>query len=192
MTVVRSNFEYRKNNFYETPTWCVDTLLAYWKPDVKRIWEPAAGGHKIVNALKSHGYEVVSSDIAEYGVKHDLILDFLNKDQTNPFGVDTIITNPPYGPSNAQAVKFARNALMTDGIKRVAMLLTAKFDFGSTRTDLFQNNPAFVGKIALLDRISWADNGKTGTEDHAWYLWDKSNTDRPRIWYGGENRYLEA
>lgn len=53
----------------------------------------------------------------------------------------------------------------------VALLLTAKFDFGKTRRHLFADNPRFMAKIALLDRISWAANGKTGTEDHAWYVW---------------------
>lgn len=53
----------------------------------------------------------------------------------------------------------------------VALLLTAKFDFGKTRADLFRDNPRFVAKIALVDRIQWFPGDKSGIEDHAWYVW---------------------
>ena len=81
-----------------------------------------------------------------------------------------IFTNPPYGHTNFKATQFARKALeRCDGL--VAILCTAKFDFGSTRTDLFRDNPRFIAKVALLDRMSVVGNGKGGTEDHAWYIW---------------------
>lgn len=194
MTVVASQYALKKNHFYETEPWCVDTLLRFFPLDKKDvIWEPAAGGHKIVHALNNAGFQdVFSSDITdEYGYEHDMILDFLNKpDDFNPFEADVILTNPPYGQGNKLAVKFCRKALATKGVKKVAMLLTSKFDFGSTRTDLFRDNPAFIGKLNLIDRVSWAGNGKTGTDDNCWLMWDKDNPEpfKPRLFYGGKNR----
>jgi hypothetical protein len=89
---------------------------------------------------------------------------------------DCIITNPPYGKSNRQAVRFAELALYRcKGF--VALLLTAKFDSGSTRRHLFADNPRFAAKIVLVDRISWTLDGETGTEDHAWFAW----TEKPRL-----------
>jgi hypothetical protein len=162
-------------------------------PEHARIWEPCAGGHKIVNALRDNGYKnVFSSDITdEYGVEHDEILDFLTKhDDYNPFVANVIITNPPYGQGNKLAVQSVRKALATKGVDYVAMLLTSKFDFGSTRVDLFRDNPSFFGKLNLIDRISWAGNGKTGTDDNAWLIWNKhkSSLDKPQLFYGGKNR----
>lgn len=194
MTVVASKYALKKNHFYETEPWCVDTLLRFFpleENDV--IWEPAAGGHKIVDTLKDRGFpNVFSSDITdEYGREHDLILDFLDKpDDYNPFNANVIITNPPYGQGNKLAVRFVRKALATKGVERVAMLLTSKFDFGSTRTDLFRDNGAFFGKLNLIDRVSWAGNGKTGTDDNCWLMWDQSKpTDEPQqLFYGGKNR----
>jgi len=143
----------------------------------------------MVKVFQKNQIPVYSSDIETYNYEHDEILDFLNKpDDYNPFNADVIFTNPPYGQGNKLAVQFVRKSLNTRGIRKVAMLLTPKFDFGSTRTDLFRDNPAFVGKLHLLDRISWAENGKTGTDDSAWYFWDKDNTDHPRCFYGGKNR----
>lgn len=194
MTVVASKYALKKNHFYETEPWCVDTLLRFMPVSKEdRIWEPAAGGHKIVDTLKENGFpHVFSSDITEeYGRRHDLILDFLQKpDDFNPFNANVIITNPPYGAGNRLATAFVRKALATKGVERVAMLLTSKFDFGSTRTDLFRDNGAFYGKLNLIDRISWAGNGKTGTDDSAFYFWDKSKpaNQPPQIFYGGKNR----
>ncbi len=195
MTVVASKYALRANNFYETEPWCVDTLLRFISlgPSNTVIWEPAAGGHKIVDAIIANGYpNVYSSDITDdYGRKHDMILDFLKKpDDYNPFDASVIITNPPYGQGNKLAVAFCRKALATKGVELVAMLLTSKFDFGSTRVDLFRDNNSFYGKLNLIDRISWAGNGKTGTDDNAWLIWDKMKdpNEPPQLFYGGKNR----
>ena len=87
---------------------------------------------------------------------------------------DAIITNPPYGKGNRDAVKFAELALeRCPGL--VALLLTAKFDFGKTRRHLFRDNPRFCAKIALVDRIQWFPGDSSGTEDHAWYVWQSAS-----------------
>lgn len=175
MTVVASNFERKKNELYETEPWATEALLHHLGlPGNAKIWEPAAGNHKIANVLRSHGYEVITSDIETYEKRHDAVMDFLAPrfDYKNP-NCDAIITNPPYGKGNRQAVEFARLALeRCDGW--VALLLTAKFDFGKTRKFLFRDNPRYFAKIALLDRISWAGNGETGTEDSCWMVWGPS------------------
>jgi len=177
MTVTSSNFELRENDLYETEPWAVDAVirslvqLHLWQ-EGSVIWEPSAGNHAMVRSFKGAGAgTVITSDICEYTRPHTALFDFLS--DTQPSFVPAsynIITNPPYGRQNRLAVKYARRALhLCSGF--VALLLTAKFDFGNTRTDLFANNPRFRAKVTLLDRISWAGNGETGTEDHAWYIW---------------------
>ena len=172
MTVVASNFERQANELYETEAWATEALLRVL-PNIQgwTIWEPAAGNHKIADVLAQHGAHVSTSDIVTYDRTHTFIHDCVN---TPDFGfgpkTDALITNPPYGKGNREAVKFAKNALeLCDGW--VALLLTAKFDFGKTRRDLFADNPRFYGKVALLDRIQWFEGATTGTEDHAWYIW---------------------
>lgn len=171
MTVTASNYERRAHDLYETEAWATRALLRNMPFAGMRVWEPAAGNHAIADVLREAGADVITSDIATYDRRHDATIDFLadRLSYKNP-PCDAIITNPPYGRGNHEAVKFARLSL-----KRcsgwVALLLTAKFDFGKTRVDIFGGNPRFCFKIALLDRISWAGNGQTGTEDHAWYVW---------------------
>ena len=138
------------------------------------IWEPAAGNHLMADVLNDMGATVRTSDIATYDRQHNEIIDFLNFDApASLWCPDAIITNPPYGKGNRQAVRFCELALeRCNGL--VAMLLTAKFDFGKTRRHLFRDNPRFCAKIALVDRIQWFPGDTSGTEDHAWYVWSSA------------------
>jgi hypothetical protein len=186
MTVVASNFERQKNELYETEAWATRALLRHFPVTGLSIWEPAAGNHKIADVLREAGARrVFTSDIETYEREHDALFDFLGFKTHNEPGINAIITNPPYGKGNRDAVMFAKNALdRCEGL--VALLLTAKFDFGKTRKSLFQDNPRFWAKIALLDRIQWFEGATTGTEDHAWYVWGPKGADygTPRLLYG--------
>ncbi len=193
MTVTASNFERKVNDLYETEPWATRALLRHFPVTGLTVWEPAAGNHKIASVLRAEGAaDVITSDIATYDRQHDAIIDFLKIGCVSK-PAHAIITNPPYGKANRDAVKFAKNALdRCNGM--VALLLTAKFDFGKTRKFLFQDNPRFMAKIALLDRISWAGNGETGTEDHAWYVWGPKDRQgaAPVMLYGENFRGSEA
>ena len=186
MTVTASNYARKENDLYQTEPWATEALLRHFPVAGLTVWEPAAGNHMMADVLKSAAGEVWTSDIVEYGRVHDFQgLDFFAKNLPLPSGCDAIITNPPYGKGNRDAVRFAELALeRCDGM--VALLLTAKFDFGKTRRHLFQDNRRFLAKIALLDRISWAGNGETGTEDHAWYVWGPGEYTHARMLWGGK------
>jgi hypothetical protein len=188
MTVVASNFERKQFDLYETERWATEALLRQFPVHGMLVWEPAAGNHKIADVLREHGARVSTTDIATYDRQHDGEFDFFNPEtlfapSTCDFP-DAIITNPPYGKGNRDAVKFAELALeRCSGM--VALLLTAKFDFGKTRRHLFADNPRFMAKIALLDRIQWFPGETSGTEDHAWYVWGRTflSPYRPRMFW---------
>ena len=175
MTVTASKYARIENDLYQTEPWATEALIRHFPVAGMKIWEPAAGNHLISDVLKEAGAAVHTSDIATYSRPHDQWFDFLGGLPVK-FGGDGIVTNPPYGKQNRTAVKFAEVALAAcDGF--VALLLTAKFDSGSTRAHLFRDNPRFAGKIVLTDRISFLLNDESGTEDHAWYVW----TEKPRL-----------
>lgn len=162
MTVVASNYERRPADLYETEPWATRAYTRFFPVQGLTIWEPAAGNHLISDTLFEAGAaRVVTSDIIKYDEPHDFMFNFLDSKRAVQCGVDGIVTNPPYGKQNKDAVKFARLAL-TRCSGRIALLLTAKFDFGNTRNDLFRDNPRFAAKIALTDRLSWTLDGQTG------------------------------
>lgn len=186
MTVTASNYARAANDLYQTEPWATEVLLRHFPVAGLDVWEPAAGNHLMADVLRENGASVVTSDIVEYDRPQGFLWDFLNGHPINiPDDSDAIITNPPYGKGNRDAVRFAELALeRCDGM--VALLLTAKFDFGKTRRHLFQDNHRFMAKIALLDRISWAGNGETGTEDHAWYVWGPGTYAQAHMLWGGK------
>jgi len=188
VTVVASRYARAANDLYQTEPWATRALVRHFPVQGLTLWEPAAGNHLIADTLLECGASrVVTSDIAVYDRSHDLIFDFLNDPRPISCQVDGIITNPPYGKQNRDAVRFARLALERCS-GWVMLLLTAKFDFGNTRFDLFRDNSRFAAKLALTDRLSWTLDGETGTEDHAIYVWRP--TDHPVVppvlLYGGK------
>jgi len=192
MTVVASNYARKENDLYQTEPWATEALLRNFPVLDKLVWEPCAGNHLMADVLAEAGAIVYSSDIKTYDRKHAWEADFFAGPTT--IACDFIITNPPYGKGNREAVKFARIALKRcSGL--VALLLTAKFDFGKTRADLFGNNPRFLAKIALVDRIQWFPGETSGTEDHAWYVWGPSpgqGVGRARLIYEGRSDLTKA
>lgn len=188
MTVVASGYAEQPNHLYETDYWATQALINRFPVVGMIVWEPAAGNHKLADMLRVNGATVITSDIATYNRQHDFCpVDFLAGHVSPPLiYFDAIITNPPFGPRGKLAADFCRRALeLCPGT--VAMLCTAKFDAGSTRTDLFRDNPRFCAKITLLDRIRWFDgpDSEDGTEDHAWYVWNTADSgfNNPRIYY---------
>jgi len=158
MTVVASNYARKENDLYQTEPWATRALLRHLSVMGKTIWEPAAGNHLLADVLREAGARVRTSDIATYDRQHDAIFDFLIDRPHSEPSVNAIITNPPYGKGTRDAAQFARLSL--ERCKGwVALLLTAKLDFGKTRVDLFSRNPRFIAKIALLDRIQWFPGG---------------------------------
>lgn len=194
MTVVASNFERKANDLYQTEGWATQAFLRHFPIRPGDLWwEPAAGNHMIADVLAQHSARVLTSDIETYDRQHDFIFDF-NKPVLKPtraLGAANLCTNPPYGKQNRDAVTFAEYAL-TRCKGTVALLLTAKFDFGKNRQHLFRRNPRFAAKIVLYDRIRWFPGTETdGTEDHAWYVWRPDSVDNrtgtARLIYEGKD-----
>lgn len=173
MTVVASNYTRQGNDLYQTEPWATECLLRHFPVLGKSVWETAAGNHLMADVLTENGAVVRTADIKRYDVDHDITINFFSQEAAVFFRenqCDCMITNPPYGAGNRDAVLWASVSLARcSGL--VALLLTAKFDFGKTRQHLFRKNARFLAKIALLDRIQWFPGATTGTEDHAWYVW---------------------
>ena len=172
MTVVASNYARKENDLYQTEPWATEALLRHFPVKDMDVWEPAAGNHLMADVLRENGAQRVwTSDIETYDREHDQIFDFLGG-PVGPHYFDAIITNPPYGKGNRDAVKFAELALLRGYEGMVALLLPAKF--GKTRLHLFGSNPRFLAQIVLMDG-----------DDLAWYVWGTSGDEEaaPTIIY---------
>jgi len=166
--------ERAKLDYYGTNPESTRALLAVEKFD-DFIWEPAAGHHLISNILEEAGYEVMTTDIADYGFGDD-ISDFLAIEGEN-FHEGDIITNPPYGLSTEFAIKALQ--VITPGHK-VAMFLRLLFLEGTKRYEtLFKEQPPKNIYVFSNRQVSDKndDFNKGSAVAYAWFVWEKG-------WYG--------
>jgi len=185
-----SGYERKKLDAYYTRPWVTHWLLGAELlipegPKSGVVWEPACGAGHISEVVKSYGYDVLSTDVADHGYKdmHGQI-DFLSVEECNP-EIRTIITNPPYeikGEGNAPDITaegFVRRAiaLMKPVKGSVFMLLRHEFDCAKGRRDLFDQHP-FEAKYILTKRPEWTDESMPVKEkasprhNYSWFHWN--------------------
>jgi len=170
--------ERSKLDYYGTDPKSTKALLEVEKFD-DFIWEPAAGHHLIANVLKDAGYEVMTTDIADYGFGDEQI-DFLNL-EGEEFHEGDIITNPPYGISTEFAVKALQ--CVKPGHK-VAMFLRTLFLEGCKRYEkLFKENPPKVIYVFMNRQVSDKndDFNKGSAVSYSWFVWEKGWKGEPTI-----------
>jgi hypothetical protein len=171
-----SGYERQPGDVYETPEWVTCVVVPYLRGRCAHVWDPANGpASKIARVLRAEGFRATATND-----------DFLARGAPPCDRIDVITTNPPYGTGGRLACQFIVHAL--ELVSFVAVLLRIDFDSAKTRVSLFRDNPAFAGKIVLLDRITWFERaGAAGpSENHAWFLFDAKHRGPPTIVYAGK------
>ena len=174
MSQRNSGYVRQRDEAYDTPAPPVRALAPFLRArGASHLWDPAAGAGNLVRTLREEGFHIT-------GTRDD----FLAKSAA-PRGVDTIVTNPPFGTSGRLAVRFIGRAFELAPI--VVMLLRIDFDSARTRLCLFGDCPHFAQKIVLLRRIVWFEReGAPGpSENHCWCIWDRRHRGPPTIAYAG-------
>ena len=162
--------------FYPTPPSAIRALLSVERFEGD-IWEPACGDGAISRELVAAGYDVIATDITDWGYGYPGY-DFLTLE--TPFARN-IVTNPPYGWGMAD--RFVERALAftaaTGG--RVAMLLNIASLCHPKRHDDFVRQPPSV--IYALDECACFPLGDparatahTLKHRYAWLIWDQGHT----------------
>jgi hypothetical protein len=180
-----SGYQREGRDFYATPAWVTEALLRHFKFRGP-IWEPCCGTGAMSTVFTRHGYEVISTDIADRGFGTGGI-DFMNCTAV-PSGCRTIITNPPYGDTGSHTgqeksslamLDFVRHALAlsetTDG--QLALLVRLQWIAGKRAADLM-SAARFCAVITLTKRIQWFDMGdrtNSAQHHHAWVVFDQKH-----------------
>lgn len=162
--------------FYPTPPSAIRALLSVEKFE-GNIWEPACGDGAIAKELVRAGYDVIATDITDWGYGSPGY-DFLKAERSY---ARNIVTNPPYGSGLAdqfvrQALRFTRE---TGG--RVAMLLNIASLCHPRRHESFIRNPPST-IYAVDDCICWPCGNpalatrRTSEHRYVWVIWDHAHT----------------
>jgi hypothetical protein len=174
--------ERETNDYYATEPKAVKLLLELEKFSYN-IWEPACGELSLSNEIKSHGYNVRSSDLI-VRCKDVEQLDFLLYEGK---WYNDIITNPPY----SKASEFIEKCMeITKEGNKIAMFLKVQFMEGKARKKLFEKYPPKIIYVSS-SRLLCAKNGafeefrKQGSAVcYAWYIFEKGyNGDTILKWF---------
>lgn len=164
-------------DFYPTPAYATEALLEREQfPGL--IWEPACGDGAISKVLKSYDYDVMSTDIHDYGYADmDSKLDFLKVKDVGI--VDHVVTNPPF----KYAQDFVERSLQVSNGK-VALLLKLVFLEGQKRQAMFKETPLETVYV-FSKRVQFGRNGdnykNSGMIAFAWFVWNKNYSGKPQI-----------
>lgn len=161
-------------DFYPTSPESTLALLQVEKFNGK-IWECACGKGDMSEVLIDNGYDVISTDLIDYGYGIGKI-DFL---RASKLLAPNIITNPPF----KLATEFAKHA-MDLGVDKLCLLLKLAFLEGRARKKFFAVYPPkwvhVFSKRVLLTRNGEPPHG-SGMIAFAWFVWEKGYKDFPRI-----------
>src|SRR5262249_28924669 len=141
----------RPLDFYATPpeaTRALLPLIANWP---KEILEPCCGDGAISKVLAAAHYDVLSSDIADYGYGH-VGNDFFELQATTR----QIISTPPFG----RAADFIRHADKI-GAPRMALLLKVNFWSAKRRMSLF-----YQWRPYLIAPLTWRPDFTSAGSPH--------------------------
>jgi hypothetical protein len=169
-------------DFYPTPPNATLALLENEKFEGE-IWECACGKGDISKVLIAKGYDVISSDINDYG--YGMVnVDFLNDHSLfdGPLEMDdNIITNPPF----ELALEFVLQAKRFSRLK-IAMFLKTAFLEGVKRYEMFQDKKYPLKCIYQFSkRVNFGIHAGThkngGMIPFAWFVWERGYVGKPYI-----------
>lgn len=171
------SYDQRGDNLYETRPEAVDALLdQVWPPLPKNIWEPACGPGVIVKELRRAGYNVLASDIVDYGDRRcpdsQHGVDFL-KVQELPPGIEAIVTNPPY--QGKLPADFVRHAIKL-GVPRIVFLLRLNFLASTGRSDILEGSGffranVFRNRLPMMHRDGYEGKKSSSAVEYGWFDW---------------------
>ena len=168
---------------YFTPTEAVTSVLHLEEEHLpSRIWEPAAGNGAIVRPFAAAGYQVIASDVADYGLDDCRIgVDYLSA-PAEP-DVQGIVTNPPY----RLAVAFAEKALQE--VAYLALLLRTNFLESTARLPFFRKHPPAriwisSRRLPMMHRHGWQGPEAPSNTCYAWFIWDAQASQKRMVdWF---------
>lgn len=161
-------FKRRKHDAYDTPAEAVKPLLPHL-PAAFTYWEPCAGAGDLIEALTG-GNCVAASDIAprprangdfDWIAPRDAMT--IQLWDLNLAEAGYIITNPPWTRELLHPMIVHFSAM------RPTWLL---FDADWMHTKQAAPYRYLCRKIVSIGRVSWMQNGTSGIDNCAWYLFD--------------------
>lgn len=168
----------RGQNLYETPpegTWTI-VALEDFSPEID---EPFCGRGAIARVLEDAGYDVVLSDIVDYGTttRDGICQEVMDFRQTADATQNDIVSNPPYGDEMNACIA---HALRVRRPRKMALLLNLNVLAGYEDPDraffMEECPPAriYINKhrLPMMHRDGWDGNKASSQMNTMWCVWE--------------------
>jgi len=175
----RSDFKRKPRDYYPTPARAAVPLVAYLKRrgGLSTFIEPCCGDGRLAAHFDGVAACVGMSDIAPGCVGAEMF-DALGPDvrrMANRTNADLIITNTPWPTARGEpALSFIRQFA---AIRPLWLLYSADMAHNA----YFAAVAPMCAVILSVGRVSWAENGVSGKENAAWYLFDVNHSGPTRF-----------
>ncbi len=172
----RSDFNRRPQDAYDTPTEAVKPLIPHLPPDFT-YWEPCGGTGALERALylltDTGAYCAWLTDVKPRSVHVREMDAFYGVELLDDFeAAEYIITNPPW-----------TRQILHPMIEHFSDMRPTWLLFDADWIHTKQAAPYLwrLQKIVSAGRVSWMQNGTSGKDNCAWYLFDAKNTSQTRF-----------
>ena len=191
----RSEFEKRDRDFYPTPIEAVKPLIPHL-PEYFTFIEPCAGDGRLVK----HIFDLMGDDVECHGA-YDISLDPRDRDgnplpfqypvtEMDAFDLDKshvtyaeyIITNPPWSRDKKSGYLLHRMIEHFADLRPTWLLFDADWMHTKQASPLIEE---YLLSVVSVGRVSWEQNGTSGKDNVAWYLFEKDarkTVERPEFW----------
>jgi hypothetical protein len=193
----RSDFVKRARDFYPTPKEAVAPLIPFL-PEYVTFIEPCAGDGRLVR----HMMDLLGPDVEcngaydiEYPTDEDgdllplqwdvQIADALTLVEANVARADYIITNPPWSRDKASGYILHRMIEHFAELRPTWLLFDADWMHTKQAVPYIEK---YLLSVVTVGRVSWAQNGTSGKDNVAWYLFEagaRDKLERPEFWPRG-------
>lgn len=156
-----------KADLYQTPPEVTQALIDFLVID-DPIWECACGEGMMTDVFIANGYDVISTDLHDYGYG-EAGVDFTK--QTDARNAEWIITNPPFSLS-AEFISKGIEFLKANEVRGMALLLKSQYWHARKRIDLFNMwPPMYILPLTWRPDFAFGERGGAPTMECIWTVW---------------------
>ena len=184
----RSDFEKRDKDKYLTPYEGAKPLMSFLPQRRFTFAEPCAGDGRLVRHIRDvTDRNAQCHFVCDIEPETDLIpaMDALTLNEGHVKDCELIITNPPWSRDKKSGYILHRMIEHFANLRPTWLLFDADWMHTKQATPLIED---YLLSVVSIGRVSWEQNGTSGKDNVAWYLFSKDarkTLERPEFWPRG-------
>ncbi len=176
----------KQAEFWRTPEWPIEAILRV-ELLTARVFDPCCGDGAMTDIARRHGYEVIASDLYDWGIG-EAGVDFLTTPEGGRTHGHTIFMNPPF----SKACDFVERGMALGARKIVCFQRWAWWESAGRRAWWEAHRPqriyvcsdratCWLGTIPEEEKIDEKGRRRGTSNAHGWFIWESGQPTGPLI-----------